>query len=239
MENKEKGYVYILTNPSFREDWIKIGKTGRPVDVRSKELDNTAVPLPFEVYAQIKTEKWEELEDTIHKNLTRLTDKRIRPNREFYNIKPEEALETIRDICRLIDDAEIFGPEQDDEEDGPITRTNKGKYRVDYDGEFYLKSSNGMCDSKMRIIDGKYVVLEGSIIDPTITSHTDQIQKLRKKHSNCVSNNVVIENVAFNSPPTAGQFVKGGATNGKTYWRTDRDEPLENFIHYLKDECAE
>ena len=29
MENKEKGYVYILTNPSFREDWIKIGKTGR------------------------------------------------------------------------------------------------------------------------------------------------------------------------------------------------------------------
>ena len=22
-----KGYVYILTNPSFREDWVKIGKT--------------------------------------------------------------------------------------------------------------------------------------------------------------------------------------------------------------------
>ena len=24
---KEKGYVYILTNPAFREDWVKIGKT--------------------------------------------------------------------------------------------------------------------------------------------------------------------------------------------------------------------
>ena len=23
---KEVGYVYILTNPSFREDWVKIGK---------------------------------------------------------------------------------------------------------------------------------------------------------------------------------------------------------------------
>ncbi|MDD6508008.1 MAG: GIY-YIG nuclease family protein, partial [Bacteroidales bacterium] len=22
-----KGYVYILTNPSFREDWVKIGKS--------------------------------------------------------------------------------------------------------------------------------------------------------------------------------------------------------------------
>ena len=41
--NKENiGYVYILTNPSFREDWVKIGKSSRPVDVRSKELDNTA-----------------------------------------------------------------------------------------------------------------------------------------------------------------------------------------------------
>ena len=26
--NKENiGYVYILTNPSFREDWVKIGKS--------------------------------------------------------------------------------------------------------------------------------------------------------------------------------------------------------------------
>jgi hypothetical protein len=27
MSNKEPGYVYILTNPSFREDWVKIGKS--------------------------------------------------------------------------------------------------------------------------------------------------------------------------------------------------------------------
>lgn len=47
--DKEPGYVYILTNPSFREDWVKIGKSSRPVNVRSKELDNTAVPLPFEI----------------------------------------------------------------------------------------------------------------------------------------------------------------------------------------------
>ncbi len=52
---QEKGYIYILTNPSFREDWIKIGVSSRPVDIRSKELDNTAVPLPFEIYASIKT----------------------------------------------------------------------------------------------------------------------------------------------------------------------------------------
>ena len=50
-EENNKGYVYILTNSSFREDWVKIGKSSREVDVRSKELDNTAVPLPFEIFA--------------------------------------------------------------------------------------------------------------------------------------------------------------------------------------------
>ena len=25
MSNKEPEYVYILTNPSFRDDWVKIG----------------------------------------------------------------------------------------------------------------------------------------------------------------------------------------------------------------------
>lgn len=45
IKTNEPGYVYILTNPSFREDWVKIGKSARPVNIRSKELDNTAVPL--------------------------------------------------------------------------------------------------------------------------------------------------------------------------------------------------
>ena len=60
--SKEPGYVYILTNPSFREDWVKIGKSSRPVDVRSKELDNTAVSLPFEIFATMKTVKYNEVD---------------------------------------------------------------------------------------------------------------------------------------------------------------------------------
>ena len=36
---KEPEYVYILTNPSFKEDWVKIGKSSRPVNVRSKDVD--------------------------------------------------------------------------------------------------------------------------------------------------------------------------------------------------------
>ena len=108
MEKNEAGYVYILTNPSFREDWVKIGKSSRPVDVRSKELDNTAVPLPFEIYATLRTTKYAKVERQIHKQIDRLTDLRIRQNREFFNIAPSDALDIMRDIADLLDDAELY-----------------------------------------------------------------------------------------------------------------------------------
>ena len=104
---KEPGYVYILTNPRFREDWVKMGKSSRPVDVRSKELDNTAVPLPFEIFATMKTVKYNEVEKLVHKTIDRLTDLRIRQNREFFNVAPQVALDIFRDIALTIDDAEI------------------------------------------------------------------------------------------------------------------------------------
>ena len=107
MPTKDTGYVYILTNPSFREDWVKIGKSSRPVDIRSKELDNTAVPLPFEIFATLKTFKYDIVEKKIHKAIDRLTDLRIRQNREFFNIKPELALEILKDEAMILDDAEI------------------------------------------------------------------------------------------------------------------------------------
>ena len=65
MDNKESDYVYILTNPSFRENWVKIGKSSRPLDVRSKELDNTAVPLTFELFATMKTAIYNEVEKSV------------------------------------------------------------------------------------------------------------------------------------------------------------------------------
>ncbi|MBQ7239178.1 MAG: GIY-YIG nuclease family protein [Bacteroidales bacterium] len=103
-----KGFVYILTNPSFREDWVKIGKSSRPVDVRSKELDNTAVPLPFEIYATLETAKYDLIERQIHKQIDRLTDLRIRQNREFFNVAPDVALDIMRDFADLLDDATLY-----------------------------------------------------------------------------------------------------------------------------------
>ena len=55
----EPGYVYRLTYPSFCEDWVKIGKSSRHVDVRSKELDNKelwgeALDWLYDIYLRFK-----------------------------------------------------------------------------------------------------------------------------------------------------------------------------------------
>lgn len=105
---KEQGFVYILTNESFREDWVKIGRSSRPVDVRSKELDNTAVPLPFKIFATIQTTKYIDVERIVHKQIDRLTDLRIRQNREFFNVEPSQALDILLDLATAIDDAIVM-----------------------------------------------------------------------------------------------------------------------------------
>ena len=104
MTNKEPGYVYILTNPSFREDWVKIGKTMN-MEKRLKTLNTTALPLPFKVYATIKTSKYEELEKIIHKQIDRLTDLRINQSCEFFNVHPAQALDIFLDQATALDDA--------------------------------------------------------------------------------------------------------------------------------------
>ena len=104
MTTKEPGYVYILTNPSFREDWVKIGKSTN-MEKRLKTLNTTALPLPFKVYATIKTSKYEELEKIIHKQIDRLTDLRINQSREFFNVHPAQALDIFLDQATALDDA--------------------------------------------------------------------------------------------------------------------------------------
>ena len=121
---EKQGYVYILTNPSFREDWVKIGMSSVSVEQRVKQLDGTAVPLPFEIYAVMKTTKYQEAEKLIHNFISMFTNLRIRDNREFFNIKPEVALDIFKQVAKVIDDAVIeetfkvslFGPTNEEPE---------------------------------------------------------------------------------------------------------------------------
>lgn len=66
------------------------------------------MPLSFEIFATIKITKYNEVEKIVHKTIDRLTNLRIRQNREFFNVAPQVALDIFKDIATAIDDAEII-----------------------------------------------------------------------------------------------------------------------------------
>lgn len=47
------------------------------------------------------------MEALVHKTIDRLTDLRIRQNREFFNVPPAVALDILRDIAQTLDDAKL------------------------------------------------------------------------------------------------------------------------------------
>lgn len=105
---RTKGFVYILTNPSFKEDYIKIGQTTN-LEKRIKSLSSTSsVPTPFEKYATLETVKYKEVEHLMHKMIDGVTNLRINKKREFFEIKPSVALDMFHCIKPVLeDDAEI------------------------------------------------------------------------------------------------------------------------------------
>ena len=88
--------VYILTNQCMPET-IKIGITDN-LERRVRELDNTSVALPFECYYAVEVNDASKIEKKMHEGLD---DKRVRQNREFFNISPEMA-KSILEIAEVM-----------------------------------------------------------------------------------------------------------------------------------------
>jgi hypothetical protein len=88
--------IYILTNQSM-PDTIKIGITDN-LERRVRELDNTSVALPFECYYAVEVKDASKIEKKIHEGLD---DKRVRQNREFFNVSPEQA-KSILEIAEVM-----------------------------------------------------------------------------------------------------------------------------------------
>lgn len=108
MDQNQKKYVYILTNPSF-PSFVKIGYAD-DVPKRVKQLnDSTAVPFEFQIYATYEVSKRcgdheiHRLIDSINPDLRAVQEKengKLR-KREFYAIDPGEAYGILEAIAKL------------------------------------------------------------------------------------------------------------------------------------------
>ena len=82
---EDEGWVYCLSNPSFRENIHKVGKTNADdVEDRADKLYSTGVPTPFKIELAARFDNCTQAEKNIH-NLLSYFCIRINDKREFFD----------------------------------------------------------------------------------------------------------------------------------------------------------
>jgi len=98
--NKFGGYVYVLVNDAYPKI-CKIGMTTNTPEHRLHQINNAGVMDDWELAYSIKTGRPYDFEQAVH---LKLTDVRIRNDREFFDIDLSEAIQLVKEM------GPMFGP---------------------------------------------------------------------------------------------------------------------------------
>lgn len=153
--SEDYGLVYVLTNPAM-PGLVKIGMTNRvDMEQRMRELYGTGVPVPFkcEYACKVKKSNTKLLEQVLH---TAFSPNRVNPQREFFDIEPEQAIA----ILRFCDEGDV---------------TSEVSHKIDSDlTPEEKKSQSSYSFARRPIMNYKQMgLLPGSILhykkDPSLT----------------------------------------------------------------------
>lgn len=129
-----RGIIYVLTNDAM-PGYIKIGRTNKSLEQRMKQLDKTGIPLPFRCHFAVRIDNYEENEAKAHKIYA---GNRVRSNREFFRVAPEDAAALLEVFAQgfngeiITTDNTMFG-EDGIVNDDDVTTNNSKKGKKQYD----------------------------------------------------------------------------------------------------------
>ena len=128
-KEEEFGWIYCLSNPSYKKDLFKIGITLRTPPERAKDLSRTSgVPQSFVVEFAKWVKNPKKKEKDVHTYMSRAYD-RPEPNREFF-IAPKQ---NIKLLFEIFDGIDWVRSEVTEEEPKPqleqVSKTRKAKKR--------------------------------------------------------------------------------------------------------------
>lgn len=92
-EHNSAGWLYVISSPSL-PGMVKIGCTKRlnPA-IRVRELSSSSLPYSFRTHCFVFNDNCFELETQMHHYFD---DKRVAPDREFFYITPQEAIDVLK-----------------------------------------------------------------------------------------------------------------------------------------------
>ena len=97
-----KGWIYILSNPSFSGGQIKIGKTAKHPSERASELFTTGLPTPFYLEYTALVANHDDVELRVHSALSAYRPSNHESfSREFFTCGVPAAISVIREISEI------------------------------------------------------------------------------------------------------------------------------------------
>lgn len=209
----EVGIIYILTNDSM-PGLIKIGST-KDIKERLKSLDKTGVPTPFKLYYAIEIENYKQKERQLHQGYAK---DRVRVNREFFRIEPENATAMLKALGgREIDNTYI---DISIDETGNMISTDLYDDRLPAKPITTFEMLNIPIGTKLHFTRNENIVCE--VYDNRKVKYQDNIYSLSQ-----LSSEILIKKYSW----------KGKNVNGFQFWKyegeilTDRRSRLENELH--------
>lgn len=92
-EHNNAGWLYVISSPSL-PGMVKIGCTKRlNPTIRVRELSSSSLPYAFRTHGFVFSDNCFELETQMHHYFD---DKRVAPDREFFYITPQEAIDVLK-----------------------------------------------------------------------------------------------------------------------------------------------
>lgn len=92
-EHNNAGWLYVISSPSL-PNMCKVGCTRRlNPTIRVKELSSSSLPHPFRTHGFVFSDNCFALETQMHHYFD---DKRVAPDREFFYITPQEAIDVLK-----------------------------------------------------------------------------------------------------------------------------------------------
>jgi len=99
-DNRETtGYVYVLKNKCFKEPWLHIGHTDHTLESELEALSHE-LPHDFEVVYTVEAIEHQYVAQRVHEALS---DFRVDPERRFFLVSEQQAVESVRGILVELD----------------------------------------------------------------------------------------------------------------------------------------
>ncbi|WP_052663875.1 DUF4357 domain-containing protein [Mycoplasmoides alvi] len=238
MQEKKESLIYVLTNPSFPKNCIKIGYT-QNLKQRLRSL-NTGCPSNFEVYCTYKISAIANgaPDKLIHKLLIKLVpDLQIDPKKEFFTLPPQDAYEILQCIAKI-----------HNREDCLILNTNNKItiYKENKNLNANFVSNNNLSKiyyaREAKLLskgNGKFVLLKDSVVHRWPSdklANNLRYQEIKSKQDDLIKKGLadfingkltILKDIEYDSPSAPAYLVCCTNINGWVFWKDENGKSLD------------